>query len=36
MSKDIIKTDLEEVRLNGVECNNLSEDSNNWRALVKQ
>lgn len=36
MSKDSIKTDLEEVRLDGVECNNLSEDSNNWRALVKQ
>ena len=35
MSKDIIKKDLKEVRLDCVEVNNMSEDSNNWRALVE-
>jgi ribosomal protein L44E len=34
MLKDSIKKDLKEVRLDCVECNNLSADSNNWRALV--
>ena len=35
MSKDSIKKDLKEVRLDCVECSSLSEDINNWRAFVE-